>query len=151
MWFIVDNGYLSWSCTVPPEKDPVSYKHIRFSQLLESTRKDVECTFGITKGRFLVLKYGIRLESIDLCDKLWTTCCALHNCLLFIDGLNKNWESGRKSKWEKEFERHSPNLSFAQSRLYNPQRIAEPIDHNHTIDEVNTGFMKNTKLMERGL
>ena len=26
--------------------------------------------------------------------------------------------------------------------MYNPQRIAEPIDHNHTIDEVNTGFMK---------
>ena len=40
-WFMVDNGYLSWSCTVPPIKDGVTYKYIRFSEWLESMRKDV--------------------------------------------------------------------------------------------------------------
>lgn len=127
VWFIVDNGYLSWSCTVPPEKDPVSYKYIRFSEWLESIRKDVECTFGILKGRFLILRYGLRLESIELCDQIWKTCCALHNSLLFIDGLHEGWESGEKSKWQKELSDRNntlPKLNFAEQRL-NSQPVAE--------------------------
>ena len=31
-WFIVDNGYLNWSCTVPPMKHATSYKYIRMSE-----------------------------------------------------------------------------------------------------------------------
>ena len=100
VWFMVDNGYLNWSCTVPPIKDEVIYKFIRFSEWLESTRKDVECTFGIMKGRFCILRYGVRMESIDRCDKLWATCCALHNMLLSVDGLNKGWTKGITSDWE---------------------------------------------------
>ena len=49
VWFIADNGYLPWSTTVPPYKHATSYKHIRFSEWLESMRKDIECTFGIVK------------------------------------------------------------------------------------------------------
>ena len=97
-WFIVDNGYLNWSCTVPPIKHPITYEEIRFSEWLESMRKDVECTFGILKKRFSVLKTGFRLQSIAQCDKVWRTCCALHNLLLFNDGLDKNWETGKKMK-----------------------------------------------------
>ena len=98
-WFMVDNGYLSWSCTVLPVKDGASYKYIRFSEWLESMRKDVECTFGIIKGRFCVLKYGLHLQSIKKCDQLWFTACALHNRLLFVDGLDKNWTTGVNSNW----------------------------------------------------
>ena len=36
----------------------------------------------------------------DSCDKSWKTCCALHNMLLEIDGLDKAWESGVPSDWE---------------------------------------------------
>ena len=84
-WFIVDNGYLLWSCTVPPVKNSVTYKYIWFSEWLESMRKDVECTFGIMKGNFCILRYGLRLQSIKRCDQLFLTCCALHNRLLFVD------------------------------------------------------------------
>ena len=98
-WFMVDNGYLSWSCTVPPIKDGVSYEHIRFSEWLESMRKDVECTFGIMKGRFCILRNGFRFHSIKKCDQTWLTCCALHNRLLFIDGLHENWDIGKLSNW----------------------------------------------------
>ena len=59
-WFMVDNVYFAWSTTIPPMKYAVTYKCIRFSECLESTRKDVECTFGIMKGRFCILRYGIR-------------------------------------------------------------------------------------------
>ena len=88
-WFIVDNGYLNWSCTVAPIKHAISYKFIRLSEWLESMRKDVECTFGILKGRFSVLKTGLKLRNFEYVDQVWLTCCALHNMLLFNDGLDE--------------------------------------------------------------
>ena len=42
VWFIVDNGYLEWSCTVPPVKNACTYVTIRFSEWFKSMRKDVE-------------------------------------------------------------------------------------------------------------
>ena len=104
VWFMVDNGYLAWSCTVPPIKNATRYNAIRFSEWLESMRKDVECFFGILKGRFRILRYGYRFHSIYRCDQLFVTCCALHNCLLMSDGLDKNWDTGGKSVWEKEYQ-----------------------------------------------
>ena len=53
-WLIVDNGYLNWPTTVPPLKTSCSRVNVRFSQWLESIRKDVEYTFGILKGRFRI-------------------------------------------------------------------------------------------------
>ena len=58
-------------------------------------RKDVECTFGILKGRFRVLKTGIPLHGIEVCDKVWYTCCALHNFLLEEDNLSERWDVNR--------------------------------------------------------
>jgi hypothetical protein len=51
-------------------------------------RKDVECTFSILKGRWRILKAGVRIHVVDGVDDVWLTCCALHNWLLDIDGLN---------------------------------------------------------------
>jgi len=48
---LVDNGYHQWSITVPPIKTTTLRGGIRFSSWLESMRKDMECTFGILKGR----------------------------------------------------------------------------------------------------
>ena len=98
VWFLVDNGYLDWSTTVPPMKDPLSYEQIRFSEWIESIRKDIECTFGILKQRFHVLKHGIRLQNIANSDKVWSTCCSLHNMLLFIDGMDKGWNEVSQSR-----------------------------------------------------
>ena len=55
-------------------------------------RKDVECTFGILKGRWRILKTGVRLHDTASVDKIWLTCCALHNMLLEVDGLDKEWD-----------------------------------------------------------
>ena len=78
-WVLVNNGYLSWSATVPPTKTTCSRAEIRFSAWLESLRKDVECTFGILKGRWRVLKMGIPLSGVQAADNIFLTCCALHN------------------------------------------------------------------------
>jgi hypothetical protein len=86
-YLIVDNGYLDWSCTVPPFGVSNNIDKIGWSKWLESIRKDVECTFGILKGRWRILKSGVRLHGVDAVNSVWFTCCALHNWLLEIDGL----------------------------------------------------------------
>ena len=91
---MIGNECLAWSTIVPPMKHADACKCIRFSESLESMRKGVECTFGIIKGSFYIFRHGVRKRSIERCDEIWKTCCALHNILLFIDGLHKNWESG---------------------------------------------------------
>ena len=111
-WFLVDNGYLEWSTTVPPMKHPLTYEEIRFSEWLESMRKDIECTFGIMKQRFHVLKHGIRLHLIANSDKVWSTCCALHNMLLFVDGLHKGWDD-----FSKDTSKLGMDIPFSMQRL----------------------------------
>ncbi len=120
-YVIVDNGYLEWSTTVPPFKTSCNRSELRFSQWLESMRKDVECTFGILKGRWRILKTGIRLHNTEVCDNIWLTCCALHNMLLDVDGLNKAWKNGVRSHWEMESgEFRDEEIPFAIRRLIDP-------------------------------
>ena len=44
---------------------------IRWSKWLESMRKDIECTFGILKGRWRILKAGVRIRGVDGVDDVW--------------------------------------------------------------------------------
>ena len=99
VWFITDNGYHNWSVTVPPYKDPVTYRQRRWSKWIESMRKDVECTFGILKYRFKCLHSGVRLHGLGTTDRLWLSCCALHNMILCADGQDSNWSSSADSEY----------------------------------------------------
>lgn len=101
-WILVDNGYLNWSSTIAPFKKTTSRKEHRWSEWIESMRKDVECTFGILKGRWRILKSGTRVHGHEATDRVWKTCCALHNWLLDIDGLDERWMQGVPSPWEGE-------------------------------------------------
>ena len=50
-----------------------------------------------------ILKSGVRISGVVNIDKVWFTCCALHNWLLEIDGLNGQWRGGVPlSNWEGE-------------------------------------------------
>jgi DDE superfamily endonuclease len=91
-WLLVDNGYLAHPTTVPPIKTTNSRAEIRFLAWLESLRKDVECTFGILKGRWRILKTDVRLHGVEAAHKIFSTCCAPHNWLLEEDGLDERWE-----------------------------------------------------------
>ena len=101
-YVIVDNGYLRWPTTIPPIKNSCNHSEHRFSQWLESLRKDVECTFGILKGRWRILKTGIRCHNTEVSDNIWMTCCALHNLLLDVDGLSHKWEDDIASSYEND-------------------------------------------------
>jgi DDE superfamily endonuclease len=101
-YVIVDNGYLRWPTTIPPMKHTCNRSELRFSQWLESLRKDVECTFGILKGRWRILKTGIRVHNTEASDNIWMTCCALHNLLLDVDGLSHKWKDCNPSSYEND-------------------------------------------------
>ena len=89
---------------MPPFKVTNKHTEIRWSKWIESMRKDVECSFGILKGRWQILKTGVSVQGVETVDKVWLTCCAFHIWLLDIDGLDKDWD-GRNvptSEWEGE-------------------------------------------------
>jgi len=73
VYVIVDNGYLNWSCTVPPFTVTSNVDEIRWSKWLESMRKDIECMFGILKGSWRILKAGVRIHGVDGADDVWLT------------------------------------------------------------------------------
>eukprot|EP00957_Ditylum_brightwellii_P180473 13747606-Ditylum_brightwellii.AAC.1 len=101
---------------------------IRWLEWLDSLHKDVECTFGIMKGRFWILKIGIQCHGFEVVNKIWATCCSLHNFLLEEDGLDEKWEEGIPSDYEGELGLHDEccvknirnTCTFALSRLNNP-------------------------------
>lgn len=158
-WGLVDNGYHRWSCTQAPGKNDLLLTEIRLSEWIESFRKDSECVFGTLKGRWRILKTGIRLEGEEAADNVWLTCCALHNLLLEVDGLDQGWDKGvRSTDWEgalgdndpEEMRRHAP---FAIRRLENPAqfgsrqhendcalpRVAHGVDDTVGDDEASVG------------
>ena len=157
VWFMVDNGYLSWSCTVPPDNNATTYETIRFSEWLESMRKDVECLFGIMKGRFCILRYGIRFHTIENCDKMWLTCCALHNLLLDVDGLDKNWNNSPTSDWERFYSQNRGDdynlwleTPFAISRLNHNFALNEDEDSDDTDNDTNITSLSFEKYTVNG-
>jgi hypothetical protein len=130
-YVIVDNGYLDWSTTVPPMKNTCNRSEIRFSQWLESLRKDVECTFGILKGRWRVLKSGIRVHNTESADNMWLTCCAMHNMLLDVDGLSVGWQNGVPSHWELQSGQfQDDDIPDAIRRLLSTEQVIRTYDRS---------------------
>ena len=85
IYLICDNGYLRWPQSICPYSayDAATLEGY-FSSNIESVRKDVECTFGILKKRWKVLNNGLLFHDIKTCQKIFITCCCLHNFLLDI-------------------------------------------------------------------
>ena len=104
LYLIVDNGYHKWRCLQNPEKWSIDKDVIAFSRHLESVRKDIECTFGILKGRFRILKIPIRFQTQAEVDNIFRTCYVLHNILLKNDGLDSRWESN--IRWDGDYGNH---------------------------------------------
>ena len=107
-YFISDNGYQPWSIFIPPFKRSDTVEELEWSKWLESVRKDVECTFGILKGRWRILKAGCRLHGAVAMDRVFLTCCSLHNLLLERDGLNVGWKNGAQSDWQQDLGHFDP-------------------------------------------
>ncbi|CAM9749108.1 unnamed protein product, partial [Ectocarpus fasciculatus] len=80
-----------WQILIEPSKYPLSENDLLFSKRLESVRKDVECFFGILKGRFRILKLAMAYQSQERIDNVFFTCCILHNMLHTFDTAWTSW------------------------------------------------------------
>ncbi len=99
-YILCDGVYHMWRVLQCPLSGAGSEEERRYAKWLESVRKDVECFFGILKGRFRLLKFGINFASSRVVDNIFQTCCAIHNQLLDVDGLDREWQEGG-ALWEK--------------------------------------------------
>ena len=84
-YLIADAGFLQIACLVDPTRDSWDFQTIRWCEFLESIRKDVECFFGIVKGRFRYLQNHVNNHSFQVIDAAFKTCCILHNIILEFD------------------------------------------------------------------
>ena len=90
-------------------------------------RKDVECTFGILKKRFQILQKGVQAHDLEDADRVWKTCCALHNMLLEADGYDELWEGEIPS-----------NPAIGETDTFAIQRLFESGDScPHILTQVN--------------
>jgi hypothetical protein len=78
-YIIVDGGYADASWLMPPFSPGCSYDEKRWSEWLESVRKDIECTFGIIKARFRMFMNPIQFHKFGDIENAWKSACILHN------------------------------------------------------------------------
>jgi hypothetical protein len=83
---ITDGGYQQLSIYIQPCHSFNSTSYVLFSECLESVRKDVECTFGILKSRFRMLRKGIEFRSASFIEDIFRCASILHNMLIVFDG-----------------------------------------------------------------
>ena len=85
-YVIVDGGYHKYAAFIDPMHDRFSLDEVMWSEWVESVRKDVECTFGVLKARFRILRNAVRFHSCQTVENIMRTCCMLHNIILEHDG-----------------------------------------------------------------
>jgi Plant transposon protein len=69
-----------WRCMQCPVKDGSSVEERRCSKWAESMRKDSEYCFGILKGRWRILKTGIKLQSRNVIDDVLKVASSPASC-----------------------------------------------------------------------
>ena len=93
VYLLVDGGYHKWCIMQCPIKHTPEVDQIRWSEFAESIRKDVECSFGILKKRFQILKIGVNWQRKTDIDNAVFSCVILHNMLHEFDGYDERWEN----------------------------------------------------------
>lgn len=93
-YIIVDGGYADASWLMPPFGPGCSYDEKRWSEWLESVRKDIECTFGIIKARFRLFMNPIQFHKFSDIENAWKCACILHN-------MNINYDGNDLAEWER--------------------------------------------------
>ena len=87
-YVMCDGRYDQWPETISGAKSTSDPKLAKFSALLESQRKDVECFFGQLKKRFRFLRVPMLFDSLTHIENVFKLCAALHNILLSYDGID---------------------------------------------------------------
>ena len=83
---ICNGGYHRWLCLATACATQPAGTTEKWSKKMESTRKDIECLFGILKKKFLILKNPIRWQVQNNISRLFLTCCVIHNMVFDVEG-----------------------------------------------------------------
>ena len=126
-WLLCDNGYHKWRCMQCPLKHSAIPRETLWSEWAETVRKDVECAFGVLKGKFRCLKLPIYYHNKDHIDYMFYSCCIMHNMLLHFDGLDVRWEQNVNYLRNDGHHSHEDMLIFRQhlSRVRNLTPITD--------------------------
>ena len=162
--YLCDGGYHKWCCMVNPMKHTSCRDDRLWSEWIESTRKDVECVFGILKGRFRFLRHGILLQTQDKVDTAFFTCCILHNLILEADGMDKRWEenvewdrlnpqpSNSDNGYDDEDLTRPQSISLQEARILERveqyrSAVEEEYEGNEVVEEVDDNFEEKRKML----
>ena len=85
-YIIVDGGYNDSSWLMCPYSSGCSIDEKRWSEWVESVRKDIECTFGILKARFRLFMNPIQFHKFKQIEYAWKAAIICHNMLITYDG-----------------------------------------------------------------
>lgn len=85
VYLICDGGYHFWRVLQRCNAVTSEPKQLFLMNRIASARKDVECTFGIMKSRFRILKTPMLDAELSNVDDVFTTCAIFHNMLLDHD------------------------------------------------------------------
>ena len=133
VWLLCDGGYHKWKCLANPFKFFLNLAEARrWSKAVESARKDIECVFGILKRRFLMLKNPIRIGVKENIERMFLTCCVIHNMTMEEEGLY-DWMEGEENadeeydplsehvrkEWEKKKSKNGQGVGVAGTRSEN--------------------------------
>jgi len=122
-YLICDGGYTKEIFLITGEPLWSEPARRRWTKMLESLRKDVECCNGKLKARWRILQSGCRFHSAETCDDVFLTCCAMHNWILQEDGLDANFTESiplteaYKSSFPELFTTLATELSVAMADL----------------------------------
>jgi Plant transposon protein len=114
-YLLTDNGYARWRIMQCPIKSSTNMNELKWSTRLESVRKDVECTFGILKGRFQILRSRILFHSQKKVDNIFVSACILHNMNLRGDNLDTRWKDD--ANWERPEDEDDQDLREGRELL----------------------------------
>lgn len=89
VYFICDGGYLKWPQLICPiQGHCLDQNEYDFTKVVERTRIDVECCFGMLKIRWKIIKYAMRYRDLIYCHRIFVTCCILHNMMVKVEDYN---------------------------------------------------------------
>lgn len=105
-YLICDGGYTRLWMFQRPSHNACEERSIYWSEFIESVQKDVECTFGILKSRFMFLKMACRYHTDDTITAAVRTACVLHNMLLSWDSgyASVDWDKCDPDEWDADIE-----------------------------------------------
>nr|VDD14107.1 unnamed protein product [Brassica oleracea] len=81
-YYLTDGIYPNWATFIQSIPLPQGPKAELFAERQESTRKDVERTFGVLQSRFAIVKNPALLWDKEKIGKIMRTCVILHNMIV---------------------------------------------------------------------